>query len=49
LLQLNNIFISAGFTIVLRCAYAQGPIGPGTHLPTKNIFLRWIFAYVVQF
>jgi hypothetical protein len=35
---------SAGFNIVLGCALAQGP-----HLPAKKPFLRWIFAYVVQF
>ena len=29
--------VSAGFTIVLRCAYAQGPVRQGAHLPAKNI------------
>jgi len=42
--------VSAGFTIVLMCAEAQGPVGQGgpVYLPKKKI-LRWIFAYVVQF
>ena len=38
---------SAGFTIVLRCAPAR-PRWPGGHL-RANLFLRWIFAYVVKF
>jgi hypothetical protein len=46
----NLLGHSAGFTIVLRCAEAQGLVGRGggAHLPA-NFFLRWIFAYVVQF
>ena len=33
--RLFSINSSAGFTIVLRCAEAQGPVGQGSILPAK--------------
>ena len=27
----------------------RAPLARGAHLPAKKCFLRWIFAYVVQF
>ena len=36
--------VSVGFTSMLRCAYAQGHVGQGTHLPAKKNKLRWIFC-----
>jgi hypothetical protein len=41
--------VSVGFTSMLRCAYAQGLVGQGTHLPAKKKNYDGYFAYVVQF
>jgi hypothetical protein len=46
--NISYIYIkdNAGFTIVLK---HRAPLASGPSSCQKNVFLRWHFAYVVQF